>query len=121
MMHGKKDDRLKGKSDMLKRDVYKRQAASLKRGAESAGGEGRCIRLSADKLFAGEFHDHAAVACGRNKAVVLFCGHTGHRLEPMSEVGGALLDCPILHCVGYDRRHIYVKAATVSDLSLIHI
>ena len=37
---------------------------------------------------------------GREEAVVLLGGQAGHRLEQVREVGGALLDGPVLHGAG---------------------
>ena len=72
-------------------------ASCLKGGPQSAGGEGRRIRFALDQLLAGKFHDNAAVGRGGDKAVMLFGGDAGQRLEPMGVVGCAVGDGPILH------------------------
>ena len=76
----------------------------LKSGTKTTAGERRSIRLTLNKLFAGKFHNDTAIRRRRNKAVVLFCGDTGKRLEPMGIVCCSLGDRPILHsggnCIG---------------------
>ena len=62
---------------------------------------GKNVRFALDEFLAGEFHDDAAVGRGGNEAVVLFRGDTGQRLEPMSIIGSAVRDRPVLHCRRY--------------------
>ena len=84
-------------------------AARLKRCAQAAGREAGSIRLAADKLLAGKLHDHLTAAAGRDEAVVLLGGDTGHRLEPVREVRRALLDRPVLHGIGHDARCVVIE------------
>ena len=69
----------------------------LESGADAAVRERRGVRLGTDQLFAGEVHDDFAVSHRGDKAVVLLCGEAGHRLEPVGEMGGAVLNGPGLH------------------------
>ena len=78
-----------------------RVAPRLEGGAQTAGGEGGGVRLAADQLLAGEFHDHSAVRRGSDKAVVLLRRDPGQGLEPVGEVGRAVLNCPVLHGGGH--------------------
>ena len=75
-------------------------ASGLKRGAQAAGGEGGGVRLAADELLAGEVHNDPSAADGVDEAVVLLGGHAGERLEPVGEMGRAVLQRPDLHAVG---------------------
>ena len=75
-------------------------AARLKGRAQAAGGEGGGVRLALDELLAGELHDDRTVGAGRDERVVLLGGDAGHRLEPVGEVGRALFNRPVLHCIG---------------------
>ena len=72
-------------------------AACLKGGADTAGGEGGGVRFALDQLLAGKLHNDLTGADGTDKGVMLFGGDTGQGLEPMGEMGRALLDRPILH------------------------
>ena len=76
-------------------------AAGFKRGAQAAGGEAGGVGLALDQELAAEFGDGAALAVGHEEGVVLLCGHAGERVEHVGEVGGALLDGPVLHGVGH--------------------
>ena len=84
-------------------------AARLKCCAQTAGREGRRIRLALDQLFAREFHDHRAIRAGRDERIMLLGGDAGHWLEPMGEMSGTLLNRPILHGVGHNARHLRVE------------
>ena len=79
-------------------------AAGFKGCSESAGGEGRCVRLAFYQLLARELHDNAPVGGGGNEAVVLLGGYAGQGLEPVGKMGRAALNGPVLHrggnCVG---------------------
>ena len=88
-------------------------AAGLEGGAQSARGEGRGVRLALDQLLAGELHDDAARAGGRQKGVVLFGGDVGQRLKPVGEMRRALGDGPILHGVGHHVGHAAIKVAAL--------
>ena len=72
-------------------------AAGLKGGPQTAGGEAGGVGLAAAQLLAGQFHQDAPIPGGRDKAVVLLGGKTGHWLEPVGEMGSAQLSGPILH------------------------
>ncbi len=86
--------------------------------AKSARRERRSIRLAFDQFFAGEFHNDTPVRCRRNKAVMLFSGNAGHRLEPVSEVGSSLFDRPFLHCGSDFIRYLTVQRPSLFDGSL---
>ena len=90
-------------------------APGLEGGAQAAGGEGGGVGLAAHQLLAGELHDDPAVAVGADEAVVLLGGDAGHRLEPVGEVGRALLDGPVLHGVGHDVGDAQVHALALAD------
>ena len=74
-----------------------RVAAGLERGPDAAGRERRRIGLALDQLLAGELGDRRAVAGRAVERVVLLRGRAGQRLEPVGEVGRALLHRPLLH------------------------
>ena len=83
-------------------------AAGLEGGAQAAGGEAGGVGLALDELLAGEGHDGAAVIGGIDEAVVLLGGDARQRLEPVSVMGSALLDGPLLHGMGDDVGHVLV-------------
>ena len=87
--------------------VPRRVAAGLEGGPDAAGRERGRIRLALDQLLAGELGDRRAVAGRAVEGVVLLRGRAGQRLEPVREVGRALLHRPLLHRggdgVGEDR------------------
>ena len=83
-------------------DVPDRVAAGFERGADAAGREARAVGLALDQLLAGELGHRAAVAIGREEAVVLFGGEAGEREEDVGVVRRALFDGPILHGRGDD-------------------
>ena len=97
----------------VRRGIPGRVAASLKRGAQAAGGEAGRVRLALDQLLAGELHKHAAVRRGGDKAVVLLGGDAGQRLEPMGKMGRSMLDGPILHGLCHGVGHLTVQAAAL--------
>ena len=68
----------------------------------TAGGERGSVGFALDKFLTAEFHNNLTVVGRLDKGVVLFCGDTRHRLEPVRKVCAALLDCPVLHCVSDD-------------------
>ena len=90
-------------------------AAGFERGAKAAGGEARGVGLALDQLLAGELHDDFAVFGRRNEGVVLFGGDAGHRLEPVSEMGCALFNGPVLHGIGDDGGDVAVHATAILD------
>ena len=90
-------------------------AAGLKGGAQAAGGERGGVRLALDQLFAGEIHDDAAVRCRRNKAIVLFCGDAGQRLEPVGIMGGTVSNGPVLHSGGNGIGYGCIQLGTLID------
>ena len=83
-------------------DVPDRVAAGFERGADAAGREARAVGLALDQLLAGELGHRAAVAVGREEAVVLFGGEAGEREEDVGVVRRALFDRPVLHRRGDD-------------------
>ena len=86
--------------ECVRTGVPSRVASCLKGGAKSARGEGGCVGLSLDELLSRKFHNYLAASHGRDKGVVLFGGNTRQWLEPVGIVGCALLNSPVLHCVG---------------------
>ena len=58
------------------------------------------------------------LGAGRDKAVVLFRGDTGHRLEPVRGVGGALFYRPVFHGGGHSVGQVQIQlSAFVYGLS----
>ena len=84
-----------------------RVAAGLERGPDAAGRERGGVGLALDQLLARELRDRSTVAGRAVERVVLLRGRAGQRLEPVGEVGRALLHRPLLHRggdgVGEDR------------------
>ena len=100
-------------------DVPDRVAAGFERGADAAGREARSVGLALDQLLAGELGHRAAVAVGREEAVVLFGREAGEREEDVGVVGGALFDRPILHGRGDDvGRPTTFRQAVTNDVNL---
>ena len=64
---------------------------------QTAGRERRGIWFALDQLFAGKVHNYHAVVSRADERVVLFCGRTCHRLEPVGIVGRTVFDRPILN------------------------
>ena len=89
--------------------------ARLKRCAQAAIGEARCIGLALNELFAREFHDCRAIAHRIEERVVLFRRDARKGLEPMREMRGAMLESPFLHAVGDGVCHIKIER-----LALLH-
>ena len=75
-------------------------AAGLEGGADAAGGEAAGVRLALDQFLAAELGDPAAGAGRAEEAVVLLGGQAGERLEQVGEVGGPVLERPVLHGAG---------------------
>ena len=88
-------------------------ATGLKGGPQTAGGEGGGVRLSLDQLLAGKFHDDAAVGRRGNEAFVFFCGNASQRLEPVGEMGSAVLHSPVPHGGSYRVCHMGVQRSTL--------
>ncbi len=76
-----------------------RVTARLERHADAARGERTRVGFALDQLFPRELEDRAPVARLREERIVLLRREPGHRLEPVREVRGAVLDGPILHRV----------------------
>ena len=68
-----------------------------------------------DELLARKFHDNRALGARRDKGVVLFGRDAGHGLEPVRVVGRALGNRPILHRIGHDVCHRWVKRGALRD------
>ena len=90
-------------------------APGFESGAQTAGGEGRGVRLAPDEFLAGKFHDNPAVPGGVDKAVMLFGGDAGHGLEPVGKMGDPLGDGPILHGVGHGVGQIQIEGHSRVD------
>ena len=88
-------------------------AAGLKSGPQTAGREGGSVRLSLNQLLAGKFHDDAAVGRRGNEAFVFFCGNASQRLEPVGEMGSAVLHSPVPHGGSYRVCHMGVQRSTL--------
>ena len=69
-------------------------AARLAGGADAAVGEAGGVGLALDQRLAGELGDGAALAVGREEAVVLLGAQPGQRVEDVRVVGGALATAP---------------------------
>ena len=91
--------------------VPTRVAAGLKRGAQTAGREAGCIRLALDQLFARELQHGATLTVRCHERIVLLSRGARQGLEPMREVGCALLKRPGLHGVGNFVRDAGVQGA----------
>ena len=104
------------------RHVPGRVAAGLEGGAQASAGEARRVRLALHQLLAGEALDDLALSRYLDEGVVLFGGRAGHGLEPVSEVGGPVLERPFLHCVGDGVRGLYVELlALLNALSQLRV
>ena len=90
-------------------------ASCFKGTSEPSRWEAGSVRLAFDKLLARKFHYDMSVICRGDKAVVLFGSDACHWLEPMCEVGTALFDCPVLHCVCNDICKLDIKRHAVLD------
>ena len=76
-------------------------APRLEGRAQTARREGGRVRLAFDQFLPREFHNHAAVRRGRDKAVVLLGRDAGKRLEPVGVMRSAVRDRPVLHRGGH--------------------
>ena len=85
----------------------------FKGGTEAAAGQRGSVCLAADQFLAGKLLDHAAAVHGRDERVVLFRSDGIQRLKPVSIMGGALFDGPVLHGVGYDAGDLGIQTATL--------
>ncbi len=72
-------------------------AAGLERRPQAARREARRIRLALHQVGTGEVEHHPALPIRRHQRVMLLGRQAGQRLEPVGEVGGAVLDRPVLH------------------------
>ena len=82
---------------------------------QTAGGEGRGIRLALDQLFPGEFHNDPSVRGRGDETVMLLGRGAGQRLEPVGKVGGPLFDGPIPHGGSHGIGHIRVQGRAASN------
>ena len=79
------------------RDVPRRVAARLARRADAAVREARRVGLALHERLARELRDGAALAVGRQEAVVLGGAHARERVEDVRVVRRALGERPRLH------------------------
>ena len=98
-----------------------RISARFERRAQSAAGEGACVRFAFDQLLAAELHDDAAVRRGGDERVVLFRGKSRHGLEPVREMRHPFFHRPVFHGVcddvgGFERKGTVVRAAVLEFL-----
>ena len=100
------------------RGIPCRIASGFEGRANAARGEGGRIRFAADKHLSRKFIDHPALACRGEEGVVLFCGETGHGLEPVRVMRRALGDGPVLHHTGYRIGNGGVEQFTLVDRCL---
>ncbi len=103
--------------ERIGRRIPRRVAARFKRGAQTARGEGRRVRLALNQLLAGKLHDDGIVIRG-DERLVLFGGHAIERLEPVRVVRRALLDGPVLHGVGHDVGHLAGQSPAAGQRTL---
>ncbi len=88
----------------------------LKGGPQTAGGEGRGIRLAAYQLLAGKLHHDLALCIrGRNEGIVLLRSNACQRLEPVGIVGCAVFDGPLLHGMGHGIRDRGIQLIALGD------
>ena len=90
-------------------------ASCLEGCPQAAGREAGSVRLALNQFLAGEVHNHAAVRCGGDEAVVLLGGNAGQRLEPMGIVGSTVGDSPVLHGSGNSICHTGVQLCAMID------
>ena len=90
-------------------------AAGLEGGAEAAGREARRVGLALHQVGAGEVEHHPALPVRRDQRVVLLGGESGKRLEPVGEVGGAVLDGPVLHRGRHHVGHLGIERLAQLD------
>ena len=88
-------------------------ASGFKGSPQSPGGKTGGVRFPFYQFLSGKIHDDLTVFRGSNKAVVLFSGEAGHRLEPVGEMGGAVFHCPLFHSYGYGIRHLQFQVGAV--------
>ena len=70
----------------------------LKGCTQSAGGEGGSIRLTLNQLFSRELHEHFSILVRMgHKGIMLLCGNSGQRLEPVCVMGRSVFNRPVLH------------------------
>ena len=89
--------------------------------AQAAGGEAGGVGFALDQFLAGEVHDNTTFSSRRNKAFMLFSSNTGHRLEPMCEVGATMLQSPILHSVGNNVSNFQIQGFALDDCLLVSL
>ncbi len=94
-------------------------AAGFKGSTQAAGREAGSIRLALDQFLAGKVHDYTAFSSRSNKAFMLFCGNTGHWLEPMGKVGAAVLQSPILHSISNNISNFKIQRTSFQDCCFI--
>jgi hypothetical protein len=94
--------------------VPRRVATGLPGGAEAAGGEARSVRLALDQLRAAEALDGLPVLEGE-KGVVLLGRESRLRLEPVTEMGHAVRDRPLLDGLGHRWSHFDVELLPHAD------
>ena len=92
-----------------------RVATRLKGRAKSARGKARCVRFSFSKLPAGKIHDHLAVSHGGEEAVMLLRRVSGHGLEPVRVMCGAVFNRPLLHGHRHGVCHIQLQMCVILD------
>ena len=99
-------------------------ASGLKGGPQSAGGEAGGVRFPFHQFLAGKVHDHFPVFCGSDEAVMFLGSKSGHGLEPVGEMGGAVFYRPFLHGHGHGICHLKLQVGAVLNglfQSLINI
>ena len=89
-------------------------AAGFESGTQASAREGGCVRFADDQVLAAEGHDCLPVL-GFKEGIVLFGGGAGERLEPVREVGGTPVDCPLLHGVCDFVRNARVERCALVD------
>ena len=72
-------------------------ASGFKGGAQTTGRKAGCIRLALDQFLSWKIHHHSAAVCRRDKAVMLLCGDSSHRLKPVRIMSRSLFHGPVHH------------------------
>ena len=87
----------------------------LEGGADAAAGERRGVRLLLGEHLAVEGFDHAAFSVVVDQGVVFLGSTLGQGLEPVGDVGHAVLHRPFFHAAGHAVGGLAVKGVSALD------